>query len=101
MLILMCRTHCSDGLSGVAAAMDHAVVVRIEVEVPRVVRVVCVERTRPVVAVRANIVELVIPTVASSGQEETPSVCVNGLLFSRSKERLYCEPTVSSVLSRN
>ena len=41
-------------------------VARIEVEVVRVVRVARVERRRPVVAVRANIVERPIVAVASS-----------------------------------
>ena len=48
--------------------------VRIEVEVPRVVRVARVERTRPVVAERASVVELTVTTVARSGQEETVAV---------------------------
>ena len=50
----------------------HAVIARIEVEVPRVVRVVRVERTRPVVAVAACVVETTIVAVARSRQEETP-----------------------------
>ena len=70
--------HCSDRLTVVAVVVVHVVVVRIEVEVPRVVRVVRVERTRPIVAVRPNVVEIAIPTVARSGQEETPSICVSG-----------------------
>ena len=37
-------------------------------------RVVLVERTRPVVANRTNFVEPVVPTVARSGQEETIAV---------------------------
>ena len=55
----------------VAVVVVHVGVARIEVEVPRVVRVVRVERTRPIVAVAAHIVELIVPAVAGSGQEET------------------------------
>ena len=56
----------------VAVVVVHVGVARIEVEVPRVVRVVRVERTRPVVAVAACVVETAIVAVARSGQEETP-----------------------------
>lgn len=62
---------CSDRLTVVAVVVVHVGVARIEVEVPRVVRVVRVERTRPVVAVAASVVKLIVPAVASSGQEET------------------------------
>lgn len=66
------RTHWSDRLAVVAVVVVHVVVARVEVEVPRVVRVAGVERTRPVVAVAACVVEAVIVTVAGSGQEECP-----------------------------
>ena len=69
---VLTRTHWSDRLTIVAVVVVHVVVVRIEVEVPRVVRVVRVERTRPVVAVAASVVEAAIVAVASGGQEETP-----------------------------
>ena len=69
---VLTRTHWSDRLTIVAVVVVHVVVVRIEVEFPRVVRVVCVERTRPVVAVAACVVEIAIVAVASSGQEEAP-----------------------------
>ena len=92
----------------VAVVVVHVGVARIEVEVPRVVRVVRVERTRPVVAVRASVVELTVPTVARSGQEETPSKeCVSGLLFSGPKECLSasqlphrCYPTLERWADR-
>lgn len=46
-------------------------VVRIEVEVVRVVLVVRVERRRPVVAVLALVVEVVVPAVAGGRQEDS------------------------------
>ena len=58
----------------VAVVVVHAVVVRAEGEVPRDVRVVRVERTRPKGAAEANVVELIEPTVASRRQEETVAV---------------------------
>ena len=65
-----------------ASVVAHVASDRIEVEVPRGVRVVRVfwipighaKRTRPIVAVVACIVELVVPTVARSGQEKTVAV---------------------------
>ena len=84
----------------VAVVVVHVGVARIEVEVPRVVRVACVERTRPVVAVVANVVELVVPTVARSGQEETSfNDCVSGLFVFGAEGMPLCKPTASSVLS--
>ena len=41
----------------------------VEVQVVRVVRVALVERGRPVVAVRARVVELAIPAITSGGKE--------------------------------
>lgn len=58
----------------VAVVVVHVAIVRIEVEVPSVVRVVGVERARPVVAVGACVVELTVPAVASGRQEE-PTLC--------------------------
>ena len=50
---------------------------RIEVEVASVVRVRLVERTRPVVAVGANVVE--VSTVAvTGGRKKKPTICVGG-----------------------
>ena len=84
----------------VAVVVVHVGVARIEVEVPRVVRVVRVERTRPVVAVRASVVELTVPTVARSGQEETPfKECVSGLFVFGAEGMPLCKPTASSLLS--
>ena len=97
---VLTRTHGSDRLSIVAVVVVHVVIVRIEVEFPRVVRVVRVERTRPVVAVRASVVELTVPTVARSGQEETPSKeCVSGLFVFGAEGMPLCKPIASSVLS--
>ena len=47
---------------------------RKEVEVPPVAGVVRGKRTRPIAAVAANVVELVVITVASSRQEERVTV---------------------------
>jgi len=49
-------------------------IARIEVEVVRVVVVVRIERTRPVVAARTLVVEVVIPAVASGREEDTQFV---------------------------
>ena len=87
-LVLTRGVHCSDGTTVEPVAVAHVVVVRIEVEGPRADRAARVERTRPVAAVRANVVELVVPTVARSGQEETVAV--------RGGE----EPTVHAILGR-
>ena len=58
------------------------------------------ERTRPIVAVRASVVELVVPTVARSGQEETSSnECVSGLFVFGAEGMPKCKPIASSVLS--
>ena len=65
--VLQPRAHSSDRLTVVAVVVVHVVIVRIEVEVPRVVRVVRVERTRPVVAVAACVVETAFVAVARSG----------------------------------
>ena len=95
--VLADRPH---GETVVAVVVVHVGVVRIEVEVPRVVRVASVERTRPVVAVVASIAELVVPTVARSGQEETPSnECVSGLFVIGAEGMPLCKPTASSLLS--
>ena len=86
-LVLTRGAHGSDGSTVVAVeAVVHVVVVRKEVEVPRAVRVARVERTRPVVAIRPNVVETAVPTVARSGQEETVTVVTSE------------EPTVYTVL---
>ena len=74
--LVLIRTHWSDRstIVAVVAAAAHVVAVRIEVEVPRAVRVVGVERTRPVGAAAAYAVETAIVAVASSGKEETVAV---------------------------
>lgn len=54
----------------VAVVVVPIPIARIEVEVVRVVRVVRIERGRPVVAVGAGIVELAIPAVARSRKEK-------------------------------
>ena len=74
------RTHTDPAVAVVAV---HVVVARIEEEAPRVVRVVCVERTRPVVAVAACVVETAIVAVAGGRKEEKPlkrqrSCCFRG-----------------------
>ena len=61
---------------------------RMEAEVPRDVWVEGAERTRPVAAVVASVVELVVPPVARSGQEETVAVRSNK------------EPAIHTILGR-
>lgn len=56
-------------------------VVRVEVEIPRVVRVVLVERTRPVVAVVAHVVEICIPAVARGREENRNATAVRLILM--------------------
>ena len=58
----------ADRLSVVAIVVVPVHVVRIEVHVVGVVRVVRIERTRPVVAVRTSIVERAFVHVTRSGQ---------------------------------
>ena len=58
----------ADRLSVVAIVVVPIHVVRIEVHVVGVVRIVRIERTRPVVAVRTSIVEVTIVHVTRSGQ---------------------------------
>ena len=60
-------THGAHGLLVVAVVVVPVRVVRIEVEVVGVVLVV--RRGRPIVAVRANVVELAIPAVTRSGEK--------------------------------
>jgi len=55
----------------VAVVVVEVVVVRIEVQVPRVVRVVLVERRRPIVAVGAHIVEVAVVAVTRRGKRNT------------------------------
>ena len=57
-----------------AAAVVHAPVIRIEVEVPRVVRKARIERRGPIVAVAAGIKDLTTPTVAGSREEDAISI---------------------------
>ena len=66
------RTH---RLTTAAAVAVHAATARIEEEAPRAVRTVRVERTRPVVAVRACTVETRPTAEAGGRQEETVAVC--------------------------
>ena len=65
----MLRANRTDGLTVVAIVVVPVHVVRIEVEVPRVVRVVLVERRRPIVAVVADIVEIRVVAIARSGKK--------------------------------
>ena len=55
----------------VAIVVVPVLVVRIEVEVPRVVRVVLIEGRGPVVAVRTHIVETRVVAKTRSGQKVT------------------------------
>ncbi len=57
----------------VAVVVVRVDVARIEIEVSRVVRVTSVERARPVVAVRAIVVERTIVAVPCGGQKNASS----------------------------
>lgn len=70
--MLWLRAHGPHGLT-VVAVVVRVVIARIEVEFPRVVRVVRIERTGPVVAVGACVVETRIVAVPGSRQETTHS----------------------------
>ena len=67
-------THSTDSKPVVAVEVAHALAARTEAKVPREVRVVRVERTRPVVAVAASAVERTAPTAASGGQKEAVAI---------------------------
>ena len=79
----------------------HVHVARIEVHVVRVVLVVLVGSTRPVVAVRADIVHVRTVAVAC-GREEDSARTASAACFlcDGGNLRIY-EPTVMSVLSRH
>ena len=66
---MVSAAHGADALTVVAVVGVRVHVPTVEVEVPRVVRVRLVERRRPVVAVRASVVQVVVPAVARSGKE--------------------------------
>ena len=85
----MKRTHRTNSEPVVAVVVVHVAIARIEIEVPRVVRVIRVERTRPVVTVRASIVETAFVAVAGGRQEETYSIASAVILFSGLKECLF------------
>lgn len=72
--VLLRTTHSPDRTTVVAVAAAHFLVARVETEDPRVVRVVRVERTRPVDAVVPSEVERTIPAVAGVGEEEAVAV---------------------------
>lgn len=57
-----------------AAAVEPIDVIRIEVQVVRVVRVVGAERTRPVVAPRTDIAETTAAAIARSGKENVVTI---------------------------
>ena len=54
----------ADGLTAVAAAVGPEHVVRAEVRVPRIERVVRAERTRPIAAVAARVVQFIVVAIA-------------------------------------
>ena len=69
--------HGTNRVTVVAVVVVPIHIGRIEPQVPRVVRVGLVERTRPVVAVRANVVE--VSTVAvTGGRKKKSTICVGG-----------------------
>ena len=82
-------------LSVVAIVVVPVHIARIEVHVVGVVRITRIERTRPVVAVRTNIVERSAIHVTRCGQ--LPFYTSVVLFFSRSKECPICsKPTTPS-----
>ncbi len=76
--------HGTDGLTVVAVVPIVVHVARIEVEVPRVVRIRLVERARPVVAVGANVVERRAVAVTGGG-EKNPAIRLGGLSDTHAK----------------
>lgn len=63
------RADCTDRLTVVAVVVVPVPVGGVEVEVVRVVGVVRILRTRPVVAVGTDVVELIVPTIPTSRKE--------------------------------
>lgn len=64
----MLRANRADRLTVVAVVVVPVHAVRIKIDVPRVVRVVCVERRRPIVAVVADIVEVRVVAIPRCGE---------------------------------
>ena len=62
--------HSPHGVPEVAVAAVRAVIAVIEEQVPRVVRIALVERSRPVVAAVACKVEAITAAIAGSGEED-------------------------------
>ena len=73
----------------------RAVINRIEVEAPHKVRVVGIDRTRPVFAVAANVFYLVAHTVAGGRKEETLSV---GRSEQQAVHTVLGSPSIGGVL---
>ena len=89
----------ADGPNTEAIVTDAAVALvaaaRIEVEEPRVVRDVGVERPRPEAAVAAGIHKLAVATVAGGRQEERLAVLLRGKLAAF--HSVLCRPLVGRV----
>ena len=83
------------GLSVVAVVVVPIHVARIEVHIPRVVRVVRVERTRPIVAVRTSAEQTANVAVTSSRQV----FCVSGTILFEAKGMLLQANRPISMLS--
>ena len=105
-LILTRGAHRTDRLAVVADAVEHAADARIEVEVPRVARIICVERSRPVIAVGACVVEFtvpaviepIVPAVASGRKEERLAVLLRG--EKSTLHAILCRPLVGGVVQQ-
>ena len=78
--ILLAHWANAKPIATVVVAPEHTA--GIEVHVPRVVRGVRVERTRPIVAVAACIVERTDVAGARGGEEDTIAVALAGYLIS-------------------
>jgi hypothetical protein len=73
-LALLFRTHCPDRLSPIAvAAAAEMALERIEMETPSTVRILHVERDRPIDA-QVNGIKFAIPIVTCCWQEEAVAV---------------------------
>ena len=94
--VLLLRADRADRLTVAANAVVPAHIARIEVEVPRVVRVVLAERRRPIVAVVADIVEKRVEAIARSGKKN--GVAVRFASYSVAIDAVLCGPSPGAVI---
>ena len=77
-LVLTRGTHRPDSMAIVASEVVHEGNMRIEADAIRSVRFVSDERTRPVVAINANIVSHATPSITSGRKENDVAVQIAG-----------------------